>query len=271
MGLAERRAVWVVAAMLASSTATAQGVPSARESYELGTRELEAHRYATAVEALETSYRLDPVPVVLFNLGLAHQGVGHLRAAIDAFERYAAQARDVPPARAEALRQRVEQLRAALCTLAFEGASTSARLLVDGREEPIVDGVARVDPGEHVVELRAAGRATMRQTMHLAPGTREVLRLELAPEPAPRVEPAASPAPPPVPTVVAPRADVPTPHPRAPAPSPSITSRWWFWTAIGAVAVGALVAGLAVGLPHTEAPLSGTSVDIETLTLRPAR
>lgn len=265
MATRELRSVAAFAALLGSASVDAQPLSDARRAYELGTRELEAHRYPTAIEALEASFRLDPVPVVLFNLGLAHEGVGHVRAAIDSYERYLSLAREVPAARAEALRARVATLRASLCTLAVEGDLAGATLRVDGRDEPLVDGVARIEPGERVVELDAPGRVSLRQTLPLTPGSRTSLRLEVAPPPtspppAPRVEP-------PPPRVD--RAPTPaTPHPRA-TPAPSIASRWWFWTLLGAVVVAGVATGLAVGLHHTEAPIAGTSVDVETLRVRP--
>lgn len=235
----EFRCVLVLTAVLGAASAAAQSVTEARRAYELGTRELEAHHYPAAIEALETSFRLEAVPVVLFNLGLAHEGVGHTRAAIESYERYLSLSREVPAARAEALRARVATLRASLCAIAVEGDLSGATLRIDGRDEPLVDGVARIEPGEHVVELHAPGRASLRQTLPLAPGSRTSLRLEVASPspsspPAPRVEP-------PPPPRVDPSPAPTTPHPRA-TPSTPITSRWWFWTLLGAAAIGGAVA-----------------------------
>ena len=75
--------------------------------------------------------------------------------------------------------------------------------------------------------------------------------------PPPAPEAPVTPAPPPaapaavVDTTPAPRADVlvATPAPEAPeAPAP-IYRRWWFWTTVGAVVVGAVVAGVALSRP----------------------
>lgn len=268
----DRRGVWIVVALLAGARAGAQTRTPAQEAWERGTRELEAHRYVAAIEALEASYRIDPVAVVLFNLGLAHEGVGHVRAAIETYERYLATARDVPTPRADALRNRVAQLRASLCTIAVEGADGAVRLRVDGREEPLVDGFARIDPGERVIELDAPGHVSLRQTVRLAPGARQSLRLDVSSTPV-ALSPSAAPAPPDAPPRVT-LTPAPTPHPRAPvapAGSPSIASRWWFWTVIGAVVVAGVAAGLTAGLSRTADPVGGTAVDIETITVAPRR
>lgn len=88
-----------------------------------------------------------------------------------------------------------------------------------------------------------------------------------APPPAPEPTPAATPPPvaPIAPVTPSPPAATPTPPPPAPAPPAAATpevvvaapppstgaprafyTRWWFWTAVGAVAVGATVTAIAL-------------------------
>ena len=47
-----------------------------------------AQDYAGAVRELESAYRIKPLNRLLFNLGIAHRKLGHLREALDYFERY---------------------------------------------------------------------------------------------------------------------------------------------------------------------------------------
>jgi hypothetical protein len=50
----------------------------------------QAHDYEGAIASLEAAYRRKPVARLLFNLGMAHRKVGHLKEALDCFERFRA-------------------------------------------------------------------------------------------------------------------------------------------------------------------------------------
>jgi hypothetical protein len=71
-----------------------------------------AHDYEGAIVKLEEAYRQKPIARLLFNMGMAHRKAGHLREALDLFERYrvarGAGDRDVPVDRyIEELQQRI--------------------------------------------------------------------------------------------------------------------------------------------------------------------
>ena len=89
------------------------------------------------------------------------------------------------------------------------------------------------------------------------------------PAPAPLVEAPPPIAPPPAPAPVepapAPRADVLVATPATQAPAP-IYRRWWFWTGLGAVVVGAVVASVALSRPAPQ-PYEGT-LDPPTIGVR---
>jgi len=64
----------------------------------------------------------------------------------------------------------------------------------------------------------------------------------------------------------------PAPPPYAAAPAESsepVTSRWWFWTGVGAAAVGAAVVGVALGTASTERSLEGPAVIGASTRVRP--
>src|SRR4029077_15592047 len=61
---------------------------SAHDLYEQGMQALSAGRYADAVQALDASYRKEPAPSALYNLGLAYKGMGHPDRALEAFENF---------------------------------------------------------------------------------------------------------------------------------------------------------------------------------------
>lgn len=261
----------LVATFAAPATALGQPIPeAARADFERGTRELEAQRFAAAIAALDASYRAAPHPLVLFNLGLAHRGLGHVGAAIDAFDRYLREDADrCPPARCAAVRTAIGELRAEQCTVTVEVTPADATFEADGRALPLVGGAATLDPGEHVLVLRARGFAPWQRTTLLAPGSRETLHVNLTSLPAETPPPTRAAAPLPDPPAVTRAA--PSPHPRAPAPDApgrGLLQQWWFWTVLSVVVVGGVTAGIVYATRSPEPTVTGVAFDVQALDAR---
>ncbi|MBI5516106.1 MAG: PEGA domain-containing protein [Deltaproteobacteria bacterium] len=237
-----------LALFLGAGSALAQGssapAPGARAAFEQGLAALEDDRFAAAAAALEASYRLRAVPVVLFNLGLAYRGLGRNLAAIDAFERYlSAPERSVDPARLAAVRRELDALRAQVVTLNVRVTPSNAVLRVDGRTVNRNATAATVDPGNHMVELEAEGYRSWRREYTLEPGQALPLDVRLEPLPGPNRSPPVRPLEP------FPGADEPPPRPRGPqAPGtsarPSRGPSWVFWSGLALTAAAATTSTL---------------------------
>lgn len=244
------RVAVLIALLAAPSVAQAQTEPvrpdatraaEARSLFERALTDLDARRYTPAMLLLDESYRLNPVPVVLYNLGLAHRALGHHRAAIEHFELYLQQSGgDLPEGREAAVRAVVAQLRGDLATVRFEVTPAAFTVTVDGRDAATDDGALSLDPGAHTVAVAARGHVGERRELRLSPSERYVFQATLRAEP--------------------------TPHPRAPE-ARSITTRWWFWTAVGVVVAAGVATALAVALSSTEGPVPGTRINVEAITL----
>lgn len=262
-----------LALAFAQSTALAQDpAQEAQAAFQRGIAEMDAHRYPSALEALERSYRLHPSSVALYNMGLVHREMGHVQRAIESFERYLVEGgARVAPERAANVLDTLTQLRAQLATLALTVTPAPFTTTVDGREYHLSNGALSLDPGDHVVVITAPGCRSWRDEMHLAPGERATREVTLTPEGVaplttqPRVTPVAPVA---QPAATQPSGNVATPHPHDDQAAPSITSRWWFWTGIGAVVAGGVIAGVVIATSGTEAPLPGTAFNVQTLGLR---
>lgn len=245
---------------------------AAQTSFRQGLAEMDAHRYASALTALEESYRLYPSPVALYNLALAHRELGHTQRAIEHFERYLAEGGShVAPERVTTVREAIHTLHDQLVTLTLNVTPTTFTTMVDGRELPTARGVLVLDPGDHVLVVTAAGYRSFREELHLAAGRPVTRGVTLAAEnaPTPAVTPAvvATPTVAPTPPLVV--STGPTPHPRDENPSPAITSRWWFWTGLGAVVVAGAVTGIVLATSGSSEPLvSGTAFDVQTIRSR---
>lgn len=100
-----------VAASAPAALALEEGpVERAHALFEEGATAYRAGEFARAVELYEEAHRLSKEPVLLFNLARAHEGQGDILKAIDAYERYLRDGKDIPDRKA--IEGRVETLRA---------------------------------------------------------------------------------------------------------------------------------------------------------------
>lgn len=104
-----------------------------------------------------------------------------------------------------------------------------ADVLVDGQPVGVSPVELELPPGPHEVRVSLDGHADAARELAVVAGRSYQLELTLAP--------------------LAP------PRPRDRRRRASITSRWWFWTAAGAVVVGAIAVGIAAS--SDDDPLSG--------------
>lgn len=263
------RAATAIAALLAAPvTGVAQPFQTPRAAFDAGIAAIEDSRYMDAIVALEESYRLRPLPVVLFNLGLAYRAVGRERQAIDAFERYlAAPERNADPGRIAAVEQELAELRNRGCVVSLRAQPPQALLQIDGRPQSAMRGEVRIDPGPHVFEVSAEGYRSHQEEHTLGPGGRLELDVTLTPIPALRRAPQ-EPAP-----STEPRAEGPFETPQEPRPpsteEPShgrgLTAL--FWVGLG---VGAAAAATAAGL-WADGNAQQRSYDLACRTWPPAR
>lgn len=258
---------WMVPSLAYAQPASVDA--QARAAFERGIAEVDAGRFANAVAAFEESYRIRPVAVVLNNLATAYARMGRYQLAITTYQRYLTEGSErLSPERVQTVRERLAELRRDTPTVSLRVTPEAFTLTVDGRASPVTGGEVALDPGSHVLEVSAPARSAQRREFQLAPGAREAWEVALQPAATPTVTPTVTPAVPPpeaagplaAPTVAT------TPHPREPAPpSASITSRWWFWTALG-VGVAAITAGVIVATSGTaDPPPSTTGVTLQAV------
>jgi len=195
--------------------------------YDLAVALYQAQKYEEAIPEFKAAYDLDPRPGLLFNLAQSYRKAGHLREAIQYYDRYLTS----DPRIDTDTRRKVDGYLA-------ETRNTLAALELEMKQRLAEEKAAR----EH--EAQAA-----RPEPAQAPGLVK---------PEPPVPPSPPSPPPPPPGLVAVESQ--------PQPKP-IYRRWWFWTAIGgAVAAGAIV-GIAVGVTRANAaPEVPSGVPIGPLT-----
>jgi len=176
----------LLALTAAPALARAQS-PAAAEAHRAFTRgvaALQASHYTDAVVAFQESYRLRPVPTVLYDLALAYRALGQNLEAIDAFQRYLHDGGEaVPAARVTAIRQTLVELRAACGVIALAVSPDGAAITVDGRP-PLYGPTGRdllVNPGERIVHVDAPGHVAQDRLVRVAAGQHEEISVRLAP------------------------------------------------------------------------------------------
>lgn len=133
---------------------------------------LDAGHAEEALASFQAAYQIVPSPKVLFNIGLAHQALGHTVQALESFEGFLGELPDAPEdARAYAQRQ-VELLRANVSFVEISAnlPGTEARIDEQWVGNLPLEKAVMVQPGNHVVSIRANGYEIFRQPIVTSPG-----------------------------------------------------------------------------------------------------
>lgn len=204
-----------------------------------GTALFEAGDHAGALEEFQAEYFVFPSPKLWFNIGEAERKLGQDVEAVDAFERFLADASDAPGQSSTEALQSVSELKARLGRIAVECRPAGCDVRLDGKRvgETPLSKPAWVMPGKHQVEVRHAGLPSVMQVVEVRAGAVRNLSLDVRPidrqVDLTATAPAAVTVPSPMVTPVTGDVSIPaTADDRS-----SMTHRWWFWAAIGTAAV----------------------------------
>ncbi|MFB6265165.1 MAG: PEGA domain-containing protein [Bradymonadaceae bacterium] len=151
-------------------------VKKGRAAYNQGNFETSLDAFQNALELLEH-------PDFVYRVALAHERLGHLREAIDAYRRFLEMAPPDAKDRGK-VRRTIEKLRQRLNerqpTLEVSTQPSGAKVVVDGESGPRGRTSMRVpvEPGKHTVVLHKEGFESVRRTVEIAPG--ETMALQVA-------------------------------------------------------------------------------------------
>ena len=239
------------AATQASRRAAARGL------FEEGVRLLSEQKWAAAADRFERARTLQPSPRITYNLTSALTEMGRFVYASELL-RELVNARDVEPALQQAAKERLEKIRPQIAGLVvmLEGDTTAAELSLDGRviEMVLLSVPVPVDPGDHRLVVRRAGKEVLTREIRILEGENQKVHLALPARPI--------------------RDDVPVPVTAKMDPSPdtaasgdagpmSLTDKpqqdsqdasHWYWVGGGALAVAAGIALYFVLQPEEADP-----------------
>jgi cytochrome c biogenesis protein CcdA len=227
-----RLAIFTLAAVLAATLASAVRADSrdeqARAQFEQGVALYEDGKYDQAAIAFERAYELKPSYKILFNLGQAHNELGHYAAALKAYTHYLAEGGDaIDPARRDKVKGEIARLNTLVGMVLVEAEVEGAVVYVDDErqgETPLASPVF-VDLGKHTVVVKRGAAELHREAVKVAGGQRVTIRVAAADEPAGPEEPA----------------------PQA-VPEDEGPQRVWTWVAFGVGGAAAITAGITGGI-----------------------
>jgi hypothetical protein len=233
-----------VIALLACAFAAIARPASAQSAdalFQKGLEAMKAGNYGAGCPLLEASYRLDPLPGVLFTVAECETAWGKMTLAVDHYRDFLTTLTTVPAARLERFeeRRRIALEKIALAsalmpeiTLDVAAGADAAGLVVKRNgvliERPSYGVTQKVDPGEYVISAEGPGGGVWERRLTL--GERDRIRVDV-PWPLPRGESSADTAP----------SEKRVADPGS-APSSSGLRPWAY------VAAGVGVAGLATGV-----------------------
>lgn len=180
--------------VVASCLLAAPGVASAGSAdaaaaealYDQATAEMEAGDFATACPKLEESFRLDPATGALLTLAACYERAGKLASAwVRYLDVEARASKEGDKDRANVAHQKAAELAPRLPRVTIElGPEVTAIPGVEVRRDQTVLSLATlgtalpVDPGPHVIEVRAPGRVTERRELLAVEAKAERFRID---------------------------------------------------------------------------------------------
>lgn len=228
----------------------------------------EAGNDEEALTLLKQAYELSPNPRAAAQLGTCEQALGrwtdaeeHLIEATAARGSHAWVNRNYEP-----LRQALEDVKAHIARIELVGSPPGAMVTVNGVTAgrlPLARPL-RVNQGKVYLQLSADGYRSRADSLVVAGGQFQRVSLELERESAPvhlaaRPPRAAASEGPPAALVMAP---APPPPADEAGEEGGVLTRWWFWTGVGAVVVGAVATGLLLSSGSRSSPGCPRGVDL---------
>jgi hypothetical protein len=245
---------------------------AAKVHYETATRFFEVREYAEALKEYKAAYVAWPDPAFLFNIGQCLRKLDRNAEALDFFQQYLKKAPADDPNR-PLVEERIRNIEAGLSAdqdpFAKPQTAKPPPTVAPGPVVPVPAAPVSPPPAARAPVVPVAPAPPLPA---MPPPPMPAPAPLPSPEPAPApASPALTPAPWPPPAAAAPAAVQPAGAdltasaalPEEPA-APSVLTRWWFWTAVGAVVVGGTVTAIVLASRG-----GGTDIPGSTLGTRP--
>ncbi|HEX7505630.1 MAG TPA: tetratricopeptide repeat protein [Polyangia bacterium] len=166
-------------AHMASQSGEAKAKAKAQVLLKQGAQHYRRAEFADALTEFQAAYGIFPSPKLLLNIGQCSHELGRPVEALQAFERFLAEAHDAPERVLAEARQSVEELSTQVGKLQIECPLSGAEIKLDGKQigvAPIKDSV-RVTAGRHQLLALHEGMSPATATTYVLAGTVETVVL----------------------------------------------------------------------------------------------
>ncbi|MDZ4695656.1 MAG: PEGA domain-containing protein [Deltaproteobacteria bacterium] len=243
----------VVAAIGPASAVAQTAKEKARASALLkeGAAFLSDKEYEDALGKFEAAYAVVPSPKILFNVGLANEGLARPVRALRAFNEYLAGATSDTAERRKEATDHIVVLKTKVALVVIQADLDGAHISIDGEDSgttPLSNAIA-VEPGNHQIVVQASTGKPWTQAIKALAGSTMRLDATVKEVPAQTVGTASVVGSSPVPTV-ANSPDNANTELTASATHPQDDGRFytkgWFWGVTGAVVVAGVVTAIVL-------------------------
>jgi len=159
----------VIGAVVTSSVALADD--KAKEHFQKGIALVKEGAFDKAVIELGESYRLNPLPIVLYNLAICHDKLHQYAKAVTYFQQFLDEAKEADAEKKPAVAKRIEKLIPFLGVLDLEVRPAGAAVFINGElvgTAPV--GSVILETGLHVIAVAAEGRPPVQQKVTIVSG-----------------------------------------------------------------------------------------------------
>jgi hypothetical protein len=146
-----------------------------------GGKLLQQGDYVAALALFKEAYALFPSPKIFYNFGLAYMELGRKSEAIEAFERFLAEANDANPENLVKAAQHRKALAEQTAAVTFTCNKDGAEISIDGKSHGVTPprGPVRLDPGTHQLVVEKAGSLPYAQRITVTAGQKLTVDVQL--------------------------------------------------------------------------------------------
>jgi tetratricopeptide (TPR) repeat protein len=162
----------------------------AKAAYRAGVDHFKQRQFADAIREFNKAYRLDPNPVLVFNMARAFEELKQYDSAIEYYKKYLEMAPETPDrGKVEDSLRALEILQKAAATetkvvLTVTSVPDGAKVLVDGREVGLTPLKAEIPAGHRFLAVEAPGYTRHSSELDVVAETPPTAHVVLVPQPA---------------------------------------------------------------------------------------
>jgi len=163
--------IFALAALLIAGNLLCDDKDNAKEHFLKGKTLVEDGAYDKAIGELEASYEINPVPIVLYNIGLCYDELHKYADAMKNYRKFLAYGKEAPQEMRDKVSERIKALSKLIGLLKLDVDVEGAEVIVDNKlvgHTPT--GSIFIETGEHDLALRKTGYPDIKKKFKIVSG-----------------------------------------------------------------------------------------------------